>query len=145
MPASDGAEQLKAGELEEAKKLIAVQKVECQFESIDQAIERETEYITKYDEDLKPRRQERIANEAERNERKAAVQSEILQLEEQRAKALAAQRDAEFAEKLRQEERAELERQRILQEQEQEKDNQAFTLMSQNDNLDFTAARGYLE
>lgn len=29
MPASDGAEQLKAGELEEAKKLIAVQKVEC--------------------------------------------------------------------------------------------------------------------
>ena len=145
MPTSDGAEQLKAGELEEAKKLIAVQKVECQFESIDQAIERETEYITKYDEDLKPRRQERIANEAERNERKAAVQSEILQLEEQRAKALAAQRDAEFAEKLRQEERAELERQRILQEQEQEKDNHAFTLMSQNDNLDFTAARGYLE
>ena len=145
MPASDGAEQLKAGELEEAKKLIAVQKVECQFESIDQAIERETEFVTKYDEDLKPRRQERIANEAERNERKAAVQSEILQLEEQRAKALAAQRDAEFAEKLRQEERAELERQRILQEQEQEKDNQAFTLMSQNDNLDFTAARGYLE
>ena len=144
MPASDGAEQLKAGELEEAKKLIAVQKVECQFESIDQAIERETEFVTKYDEDLKPRRQERIANEAERNERKAAVQSEILQLEEQRAKALAAQRDAEFAEKLRQEERAELERQRILQEQEQEKDNQAFTLMSQNDNLDFTAARGYL-
>ena len=145
MPASDGAEQLKAGELEEAKKLIAVQKVECQFESIDEAIERETEFVTKYDEDLKPRRQERIANEAERNERKAAVQSEILQLEEQRAKALAAQRDAEFAEKLRQEERAELERQRILQEQEQEKDNQAFTLMSQNDNLDFTAARGYLE
>ena len=145
MPTSDGAEQLKAGELEEAKKLIAVQKVECQFESIDQAIERETEFITKYDEDLKPRRQERIANEAERNERKAAVQSEILQLEEQRAKALAAQRDAEFAEKLRQEERAELERQRILQEQEQEKDNHAFTLMSQNDNLDFTAARGYLE
>ena len=32
-----------------------------------------------------------------------------------------------------------------MQEQEQEKDNQAFTLMSQNDNLDFTAARGYLE
>ena len=144
MPASDGAETLKAGELEEAKKLIAVQKVECQFESIDQAIERETEFVSKYDEDLKPRRQERIENEAERNERKAAVQSEILKLEEERAKALAAQRDAEFAEKLRQEERAELERQRILQEQEQEKDNQAFTLMSQNDNLDFTAARGYL-
>ena len=65
--------------------------------------------------------------------------------EEQRAKALAAARDAEFAEKLRQEERQQLEQQRILQQQEQERDNQAFTLMSQNDNLDFTAARGYLE
>ena len=56
MPASDGSEPLKAGELEEAKTLIAVQKVDCQFESIDQAIERETEFVTKYDEDLKPRR-----------------------------------------------------------------------------------------
>ena len=82
MPSSNGAEPLKPGELEAAKKYIAVQKVDCQFEDIEQAVERENEFVKKYDEDLKPRREERIANEDERNERKAAVQSEILMLEE---------------------------------------------------------------
>ena len=67
MPASAGAEPLKPSELEVAKKYIAVQKVDCQFDNIEQVIERETEYVTKYDEDLKPRRTERIENEAERN------------------------------------------------------------------------------
>ena len=82
MPSSDGAEPLKPGELEVAKKYIAVQKVDCQFENIEQAIEREAEFVKKYDEDLKPRREERIADESERNKRKAVVQSEILMLEE---------------------------------------------------------------
>ena len=82
MPSSNGEEPLKPSELEAAKKYIAVQKVDCQFENPEQAIERENEYVKKYDEDLKPRREERIANESERNERKAAVQSEILMLEE---------------------------------------------------------------
>ena len=146
IPSKAGSEnKLGPAELDEIKKLIAIEKVDCRFESAEKAIEREGEFVQKYDTDLKPRREERLENDKERMKRKSAVESQILIEEEERQKALAAKRDAEFAQKLKQEELDRLAEQKKKQEMEQEKDNKAFTLMSQFNTLDWSAARALLE
>ena len=75
---SNGGNKFGAAELEKMKKLVAIEKVESEFDNTEKAIERESEFVTKYDDDLKPRREERLGNDKERMKRKSAVQSEIL-------------------------------------------------------------------
>lgn len=63
MPSSGGNQNsLGPAELEKVKKLIAIEKVESEFDTAEKAIERESEFVKKYDEDLKPRREERLEN-----------------------------------------------------------------------------------
>ena len=101
MPGGEQGSKLKPAELQKVKNLLAIEKVESKWDTPEKAIERENEFVKKYDEDLKPRREERLANDKERMQRKSEAQQEILAKEDERAKALADARDAEFAANLK--------------------------------------------
>lgn len=63
---ADEENRFAISDLEQAKKLIAIEKTESRYENIERAVERETEFVEKFDSDLKPRRMERIGNEKDR-------------------------------------------------------------------------------
>ena len=87
MPSTSEQDPLAPSELEEVKKALLVEKKECRWEDFERAIERENEYVTKYADDLKPRREDRLADDTQRQQRKAKVQSEISAAEEAMTKA----------------------------------------------------------
>jgi len=68
-------------------------------------VEREKDFIEKFESEIAPRRQERIDEHKEMTERKARKQTELMEVEERRQRGMAEQRDKEFAEKLKSEER----------------------------------------
>ena len=97
-------------DIAKVKSVLEIPKCDLRWESADQAVEREHEFVKKYDEDLAPRRKERIENDKERNKRKNIVQSEILVENELREKELMRIRDEQFAQQLKSEQLEQLEK-----------------------------------
>ena len=71
--AADEESKFSRSDIDKVKQLLAIEKVECRYESAEQAIERENEFVNKYNEDLLPLRQNRIDEVKERQERKSIV------------------------------------------------------------------------
>ncbi len=109
MPGGKSENSVSNQDMMKAKKFCTIQKTELITDNVQYMVERENEYVERYQKEIDPWRKERDVKDQERLERHGKISSEVLEEEDTRQRKMAEQRDQQFAQQLRDEQRQKLE------------------------------------